>query len=211
VTLLLLRIRMLETSLPHFGFLAWNLFLAWVPMVLALVMLALHRLRAPSLVIGLVGVPWLLFLPNAPYLATDIIHLRTEWGGVPPWFDVVLVLSAAATGVMIGYTALYTVHGIVDERLGALPGWLFALVVLPVVAIGVYLGRVLRFNSWDAIVDTGDLFRVTVGRSSSPLENPFVLAAVALMTILLLAGYVIFLAAASAAGDIVNGRRRRSA
>lgn len=207
VTLLLLRLRMVETNLPHFGFLAWNLFLAWVPLVLALVMLSLHKLRAPTIAIAIVGVPWLLFLPNAPYLATDVIHLRTEWGGVPPWFDAILVVSAGVTGVLIGYTALYTVHGIVEERLGALPGWVFAVVTLPVVAVGVYLGRVLRFNSWDAIVDSGEVFRVTIGRSSLP-ENPFVLAAISLMAVLLLGGYIVFLAAAGAAGDIVNGRRK---
>lgn len=210
MTLAMIRLRVVETQLPHFSFLAWNLLLAWVPMVLALVMLVAHRRHAPAALLVALALPWLIFLPNAPYLATDIIHLRTEWGGVPLWYDVVLVVTAGATGLLIGYGALYTVQVIVSERLGAASGWAFAIATLPVTAVGVYMGRVLRFNSWDVLVDARSLAELTVGRASAPLENTYLVATVAAMSILLTAGYMLFLAAADVASTIAHGARRES-
>lgn len=210
VTLAMIRLRVVETQLPHFSFLAWNLFLAWVPMAIALVMLGVHRRRAPAAVLVALGLPWLIFLPNAPYLATDVIHLRTEWGGVPLWYDIVLVLTAGATGLLIGYGALYTVQVIVSERVGAATGWVFAIATLPVTAVGVYVGRVLRFNSWDVLVDARTLAEMTVGRASAPLENTYLVATVASMSILLTAGYVLFLAVTDVASTIAHGARRES-
>src|SRR5688572_23652363 len=55
----------------------WNLFLAWVPMVLAGVIWRVHRAGRKSLPVLLpLGLLWLLFLPNAPYLLTEFIHLH---------------------------------------------------------------------------------------------------------------------------------------
>jgi uncharacterized membrane protein len=95
----------------HFGtagfrFLLWNLFLAWIPVVFALI-IHTHYLsgRRPGrmLVPGLI---WLLFLPNAPYIFTDFIHLSATTG-VPLWFDgtvltVLLVLIFTSVGVYFG-------------------------------------------------------------------------------------------------------------
>ena len=69
-----------------FTFLFWNLFLAWIPFLLALAMTGLDRLRAPGWLLAPVSVVWLLFLPNAPYILTDFIHLGAVAGvlAAPP-------------------------------------------------------------------------------------------------------------------------------
>src|SRR5689334_3878878 len=90
-SLALLAGRLAATGSASFAFLGWNLFLAWVPFAVAL---ALRRLdgagRLTPLRTGALGAVWLAFLPNAPYIVTDFLHLRVR-PGVPLWFDVVLL------------------------------------------------------------------------------------------------------------------------
>src|SRR4051812_11496172 len=74
--------RIIFTGHLRYGFLAWNLFLAWLPLVFAL--LACEKYQNGSgrnwRFLGLAGA-WLLFFPNAPYIFTDLIHLTTYWYG----------------------------------------------------------------------------------------------------------------------------------
>src|SRR5690348_16299804 len=66
---------------PVYHFLGWNLFLAWLPFLFAGAMYALYLRRgrsAPGTLLGALGIAWLLFLPNAPYLWTDLVHVVTR-------------------------------------------------------------------------------------------------------------------------------------
>src|SRR3954463_2564270 len=67
----------LRAALGHAGqtFLLWNLFLAWLPYVAALALRRLARAGGPAPLLLLAGLFWLAFLPNAPYLVTDFVHL----------------------------------------------------------------------------------------------------------------------------------------
>jgi uncharacterized membrane protein len=58
-----------ETGNSFYWFLHWNLFLAWIPLVTAFAVAATTRHRR-SLALCL-GVVWLLFFPNTPYVLTD--------------------------------------------------------------------------------------------------------------------------------------------
>src|SRR5919201_1182942 len=69
-----------------YGFLVWNLLLAWIPFLLALAIYDGHR--RGRLRLGL-GALWLLFLPNAPYIGTDFIHIAHIRRGAPLWFDLI--------------------------------------------------------------------------------------------------------------------------
>ena len=128
-------------------YLLWNLFLAWLPLVFATLVWRSRRLltRAVS------GVLWLLFLPNAPYLITDLIHLA-PLAGAPLWYDAVLLFTSALGGLLLGLRSLHLIHLLVRRRLGAVPGWLFIFVVSTLTGLGVYIGRFLRWNSWDAFL-----------------------------------------------------------
>jgi uncharacterized membrane protein len=141
----LLTFRTLWTSQTLFWFLGWNLFLAWVPWALAQ-LIALPKL-SPWLRLPLLGC-WLLFLPNAPYILTDLFHLRAR-EGVPRWFDLLLILTFAWAGLTWGFAALRKVEGHVFRRWfrGFTP--LVTAALLFLTAYGVYLGRYLRLNSWD--------------------------------------------------------------
>jgi len=87
------------------GFLVWNLFLAWLPLIFALLACEKYRTGCGRnwRFFGLTGA-WLLFFPNAPYIFTDLIHLTTRFNA-HFWVDLVLILSCAAdrAGVWIRF------------------------------------------------------------------------------------------------------------
>lgn len=138
-------LRMMYTGELYFAFLVWNLFLAWLPFLFAVIV---YRFRRQQIVAGAVGVLWLLFLPNAPYLMTDLIHLY-PWGNVPFWYDAVMLFVFALTGLMLGLVSLYLLHAVVAGQYGTRIGWAFALAASALSGLGVYIGRFLRWNSWD--------------------------------------------------------------
>lgn len=173
-----------------FGFLIWNLFLAWVPFCLALGVAAVHTRRGPAALLWVLGIGWLLFLPNAPYILTDFIHLGRR-DGAPLWFDAALIGTFAAAGLVLGLASLLIVHRVVEARSGRLAGWLVAIGSLLLSAAGVYLGRFPRFNSWDVLTDPHSLVGVVMHRLADPFGNPFLLQFGAIMSVLLLGSYLV--------------------
>ncbi|MBN1139483.1 MAG: DUF1361 domain-containing protein [Anaerolineae bacterium] len=141
-------------SLTH-TYVAWNLCLAWLPLAFAYLALRPGQARLLRLAFGLA---WLLFLPNAPYLVTDLIHLPYG-SGIPILYDVVLLFAAALCGLALGLVSLRWVQAAVAAWLGAWPGRLFVLVVVGMAGFGVYLGRYLRWSSWDVLLSPAALAR----------------------------------------------------
>lgn len=185
-------------------FLLWNLFLAWVPLMLSL---ALERRRrdgiggVPSL---LLGAGWLLFLPNAPYLVTDLIHLGRRNDEIPVALDLTTLVCGAACGALAGFVSLVLVQRSVRERFGAQAAWVVAVVTLTLASFGIYLGRVVRVNSWDVVTRPRLLVEEIGERLSDPLAYPRMLAGTAAVTLALLGAYLLFYRAVSA----LDHRRR---
>ena len=186
----LLAVRIDRVGEPAFTFLTWNLFLAWVPFGLSLCVAAVHARGGPRPLLWVFGAGWLLFLPNAPYILTDFIHLG-RIGGAPLWFDAALIGAFAAAGLALGLASLLVVHHVVEARAGRVVGWTVAVSSLVLSAIGVYLGRFPRFNSWDVLTDPHGLLAVVLRRLADPLGNPFLLQFGLLMSILLLGSYLL--------------------
>ena len=151
-------------------FFFWNLFLAWVPLGAALVFygLAARQSRNWAALLA-VAVIWFLFFPNAPYIVTDLVHLR-EVRPVPYWYDIICVMAFAQTGLFLGYLSLYLMQEVVRAWVGRWIGWLFALAMLGASAFGVYLGRFVRWNSWDALVSPFDIM-VGAARVANPWND----------------------------------------
>lgn len=171
--------------------LVWNLFLAWIPFVLALVLYDHARRRSsPGLLVAL-GAGWLLFLPNAPYIVTDVKWLG-EYAGGRLWYDVLLIGLAAAIGLVLGFVSLYLVQVVVARRFGPLAGWALAWGALALSGIGVYLGRFQRWNSWEVLTEP----TATLGQLASAALDPFAhgrpLALSAVFAVTWCAGYALF-------------------
>jgi uncharacterized membrane protein len=186
----LLAVRIDRVGEPTFVFLTWNLFLAWIPFLLSLSVAAVHGRGGPRPLLWVLGAGWLLFLPNAPYILTDFIHLGRA-GGAPLWFDAALICTFATTGLALGLGSLLVVHHVVEARAGRVVGWAVALSSLVLSAIGIYLGRFPRFNSWDVVTNPHTLVPVVLQRLADPLGNTFLLRFGMVMSTLLLASYLV--------------------
>jgi uncharacterized membrane protein len=133
------------------SFYVWNLFLAWMPLVFALPYYLHDSHTRPRWWFLLpCAVSWFLFFPNAPYIVTDLLHLQPR-SPIPMWFDVVMMMSFAWTGLLLGYLSLFLMQEVVRRRKGLAWSWGFASGMLALSSFGIYLGRFLRWNSWDVI------------------------------------------------------------
>jgi len=140
--------------------LVWNLVLAWIPYAIAWAMLLINSYRNTKLwALGLLplGVLWLLFFPNAPYLLTSYMH----FSGVDffqgygreftfqPWYDLLIFTSYVWCGVLTGFASLDIVHKISEKYFGRIAGWAIVVFVSMLSGWAIYLGRFARLNSWD--------------------------------------------------------------
>jgi uncharacterized membrane protein len=186
--------RVLWTSNVRYSFLVWNLFLAWLPMVFALV--ACEKYRSTSgrdwRFLGLAG-GWLLFFPNAPYIFTDLVHLTTRFYPCF-WVDLTLILLCALTGLVLGFVSLYLMQSVVDDMLGRAASWLFIAGVAALTGFGICLGRFLRFNSWDVLFKPRQLYHGIGNLVADPLANPTSLAFAALFAAFLFVTYLMLYA-----------------
>ena len=136
------------------------------------------------------GVLWLLFFPNAPYLLTDFVHLQ-ESGTTPLWYDALMLASFAWTGLVLGFGSLYVMQLIWERAVGPIWSWLGVIGALALASFGVYLGRFLRFNSWDALVRPSGIAHVIVTELENPFRHPRLVAALVGLTAALTIGYLI--------------------
>lgn len=164
---LLLAARAWHSARGQHLYLAWNLFLAWVPLWLAWQAVRAGLFTRAGLVLGLL---WLLFFPNAPYVITDLGHLH-ERPPVPLWFDILLLQLFILTSLTAGFLSLRLMQRAVTSARGALAGWCFAAVALALAGLGIYLGRVLRWNSWDVVTQPLDLLKDIGGLIFYPRAN----------------------------------------
>ena len=150
--------------------LVWNLFLAWVPFLLALLVYDGERRGwSPGPLLAL-GAAWLVFLPNAPYIVTDVKWLG-EYAGGSLAYDAVLIGVAATIGLALGFVSLYLMQVVVARRLGPLAGWGVVWAALVLSGVGVYLGRFERWNSWDVVTEPSKVVGQLLGgraRSARP-------------------------------------------
>ena len=172
-----------------FGYLVWNLFLAWLPLVFAVRLVALLRHKLWSSWEGLgTSLLWLVFLPNSFYMISDFIHLQ-EVQRVDVLYDTFMFTSFIYTGVALGFSSLYLVHLQLRHRLSAnlAAGWV--AVTLFICSAAVYVGRDLRWNSWDVLTNPGGLLFDVSDRLQHPAAYPQMLVTIITFFILLASMY----------------------
>lgn len=162
--------RMIVTDSDVYCFLAWNLFLAFIPYVISYKIAKdtsiLKNKRKLFLLLGL----WLLFIPNTFYILTDLFHLRDIYSA-PGWFDLLLLLSFAWNGLLLGILSLKQVETVIQQVWGRKFSLLIVFIVMCLNALGIYIGRYLRYNSWDVIAQPFSLLRDMVEMIFHPFDN----------------------------------------
>jgi uncharacterized membrane protein len=163
------RFRSEYSGTVHYAFLVWNLFLAWIPFMIAYFTytLTLNR-RQVYVVIPIAAFFWLLFFPNAPYILTDFQHLAGNWRDLPVWYDVMMLIWFSFTGLLLGMTSLFLMQEIVRRAFGRWWGWGFVAIVAALSGAGVYIGRFLRWNSWDIFSNPRAMALYTLERAQDP-------------------------------------------
>ena len=167
LAVMMVAFRSMHFHTVFYGFLIWNLILAWTPIFPAIV-LAKKRVQgiAGFLIASIIFLIWLVLFPNSTYIVTDIIYLKDlPW--VPFWFDIVMFIIFIWNGLFLGFFSLLLVHRFLEQLLkGKFIPWLIVIFVIFLSSFGIYLGRFKRWNTWDIIKRPSEL--------SSDMLEPFI-------------------------------------
>ena len=143
-----------------FARILWNLFLAYITVFLRVWLFRWSDRRSP--VWWVILATFIAFLPNAPYVLTDIIHyIRSIRGGLSTSV-IIFALTPQYLIFLIGGFQAYVMSLLNLEfyltKIGQEKS-IFAVQILIhfLSAIGIYLGRFLRFNSWDFVTQPDEL------------------------------------------------------
>ena len=178
-----------RNSSLEFDYLVWNLFLAWLPLLFAVRLVAVLQRKVWSSWEALsMSLLWLLFLPNSFYMISDFIHLQ-DVRRVDILYDTVMFTSFIYTGVTLGFSSLYLIHLQFKRRFSreVAAGWV--AFVLLVCSAAVYVGRDLRWNSWDILTNPGGLLFDISDRFIHPASYPQMLVTIVSFFVLLMSMY----------------------
>jgi len=145
-SIVLVVFRIFYTKSEFYLFMVWNLFLAIIPYVLGKYLATIFSKMKLLITLPI----WLVFLPNAPYIITDLVHLH-QGTKMPIWYDLILILTYAFTGMLIFVISLNDVFFVIKRLFSIKKAWFFTVFVVFLSGFGIYLGRYLRWNSWDLI------------------------------------------------------------
>jgi len=168
-SLAILRLRVALTQDLDYYFLIGNLFLAWIPFIISYFTYTLTIRRTwLYILIPLAAFLWLIFFPNAPYIMTDFQHLTRAGTVIPVWYDVMMLIWFAWTGLLLGVVSLFLMQEIIRREFGRWVGWGFVGLVAFLSAVGIYMGRFLRWNSWDILRNPLGIAQFTFERAQNP-------------------------------------------
>ena len=148
LSLVLLMIRIKLHQSIFLLFLVWNLFLAVIPFGITSYLISKQNISKVWFILAF-GF-WLLFLPNAPYITTDLLHLmhsERDW----MWLDVLVILSFAINGLLLFFLSVSDMEKLLEDHLKNSLVKPALLCTFGLTAFGIYLGRFLRYNSWEIL------------------------------------------------------------
>ena len=172
----------------HYISILWNLFLAVTPYLISKQLVKCKELNLKAV---LLLTSWLLLFPNSPYILTDIVHF-TRKDNIPFWYDALLYVSAAWTGLLPGLVSLRKVEVFLSKHLHQF--WIKASIFfcLLLSGYGIYLASFLRFNRWDVVEDSKKLISVSERNILYPDEHLRLWVFVVLFAVLMDILYVSF-------------------
>jgi uncharacterized membrane protein len=187
---------------PVHGFMLWNLFLAAVPAALALALFTIPRPRRTLWWLGLAA--WVLFLPNAPYVLTDVVHMVHDIQRAHSDARAYLVIATYgvlfASGLASYAFSLQLFRRFLHQTAPAGVTAPAILLVHALCTVAMYLGRVIRLNSWDVVTAPQ-----AVAASVLRVPRPTTVAVLAVTFVVVGVGVFVTVAV----GDKVVARARR--
>lgn len=144
--------------------LTWNVFLGLLPFYFAIK----ANGQANRYIRWFNALLWLLFLPNAPYVMTDLIHVKQNPGY--EGFVVYLVAVLSFTGLL---SWIFSVRIMLSRLPGILKHWnilrVYGYRILCLLSgIGVAMGRYARLNSWEIFYEPWNILSATLRMYAHP-------------------------------------------
>ncbi len=151
--IILIYIIILLVIYPKYYFLIWNIFLAYIPFLLSFIKIKNKFFKCINNLIALV------FFPNVIYLFTDLIHISVmkyyvkDTQGIryimnfTNWIRLSLIFVAVLIAIKLSYISLN--NFIVDYRFKHV---IYVFISI-LTGVAVYIGRFIRLNSWDLILN----------------------------------------------------------
>lgn len=138
----------------------WNLFLAFIPLTLSFYLFRLSAIR--NIYWWVILLIFIVFIPNAPYILTDSIHvIELSHKNYPLWAIILVLIPQYTLFIVAGFEAYvislirldnYLTNLVTHKYIVAINGIFHSLSV-----VGIYLGRFERFNSWDLVSKPGNV------------------------------------------------------
>ena len=151
--IILIYIIILLVIYPKYYFLIWNIFLAYIPFLLSFIKIKNKFFKCINNLMALV------FFPNVIYLFTDLIHISVmkyyvkDSQGIryimnfTNWIRLSLIFVAVLIAIKLSYISLN--NFIVDYRFKHV---IYVFISI-LTGVAVYIGRFIRLNSWDLILN----------------------------------------------------------
>jgi len=165
-------------------YMIWNVILAWVPLEIVSLMCYINSNSRNSGLIKIMtiflGILWLLFYPNSPYIITDFIHLSlNQYHLINPnyspytneariifndniniWLDFVIIAVGVWIGYVVGFISLYIIHNSLMKKYKRIASWVFVSIIHLLTGFAIYIGRFNRWNSWDIILHPTNIITI---------------------------------------------------
>ena len=137
--------------------LLWNLFLGFVPLLIAVAIVFFHS-KLNNFWLFVAGGIWLLFYPNSPYIISDFIHVRSDQPDVAV-YDALIIFLFAMLSFYYGLYSMKMAWVLLVKRFSRKVANGLIIFCLIMASLGLYLGRVIRLNSWDLFTKPLTIFK----------------------------------------------------
>lgn len=144
--LVVLFVRNFALGNSTYNFLLWNLFLGFLPLLVAFLLDYFYE-KINKYLLWFGSIVWLLFYPNAPYMISDLIHVDLDKSAI--LYDTLIIFSFAMLSLFYGFLSLKLMYDVFMKMSGKRLANIAIIASLLLSSLGFYMGRILRFNSWD--------------------------------------------------------------
>ncbi len=152
-----------------YNFLIWNLFLGFLPFLIAIIIQQFEK-QINNLLLIIGSAMWLLFYPNSPYIITNLIHIQASSTSV--LYDTLLIFSFSMLSLFFGFYSLKLLQTVLIKKISKNITYIILFVSLLLSSFGIYLGRILRLNSWDVFVKPLKVFSTVFEHLFPITKNP---------------------------------------
>jgi uncharacterized membrane protein len=175
----------------YYIFLIFNMVLGFLPVLFAWWLVERLK-RKPWLSFGniVLTLLWVGFLPNSFYMITDLIHAQSSIG-IDLLYNIVFIFFCIFVSVVSGYISLYLVHVELYKRFYYKNVHLVIGFIILLCSFAIYLGRFLRWNSWDVLINPAGLLFDVTDSIASPSTHPDVFVTTITFFLLLSSMYIV--------------------